>query len=110
MNILLEFIQFILENSGFDSHVCQHMQKVHTYGVNIRYITDTHYNLSKIEFILNKANAFNQYVFAQRFALSLFNVRERTMFLLLATFACKITTYFLHMQVFLQKLQRKVSF
>jgi len=33
------------------------MQKVHTYGVNIRYISEVYYNVSKIEFILNKANA-----------------------------------------------------
>jgi len=48
------------------------------------------------------ANAFNQYVITQRFALSLFNVREGTMVLLLAlqvlliacNFARKITAFF----------------
>ena len=48
----------ILVNSGFDSHRLQYMQKVHTYGVNIRYISEVYYNVSKIEFILNKANAY----------------------------------------------------
>ncbi len=47
----------LLVNSGFDSHRLQYMQKVHTYGVNIRYIREVYYNVSKIEFILNKANA-----------------------------------------------------
>ena len=37
--------------------MCQYMQKVHTHGVNIRYIEDTYYNLWKIERLLNKANA-----------------------------------------------------
>ena len=52
------FAFIILVLSGFDSHMCQYTQKVHTQRVNIRYITDTYYNLSKIERILNKANAY----------------------------------------------------
>ena len=52
------FAFIILGHSGFHSHVCQYMQKVHTRGVNIRYIEDIHYNLWKIEYILNKANAY----------------------------------------------------
>ena len=39
----------MLVYSGFDSHGFQYMQKVHTRGVNIRYIEDIHYNLWKIE-------------------------------------------------------------
>ena len=52
------FAFIILGPSGLDSHMCQYTQKVHTQRVNIRYITDTYYNLSKIERILNKANAY----------------------------------------------------
>ena len=48
----------MLVYSGFDSHGFQYMQKVHTNSVNIRYIQENHYNLSKIEYILNKANAY----------------------------------------------------
>ena len=33
------------------------MQKAHTHSVNIRYIEESDYNVSKIELILNKANA-----------------------------------------------------
>ena len=53
---LSRFIILVL--SGFDSHMCQYTQKVHTNRVNIRYITDTYFNLSKIERIPNKANAY----------------------------------------------------
>ena len=52
------FAFIILGYSGFHSHHFQYMQKVHTYGVNIRYISEVYYNVSKIDFILNKANAY----------------------------------------------------
>ena len=54
-----------LVNSGFDSHRFQYMQKAHTHRVNIRYIEENDYNVSKIELILNKANV---YVFQRSFA------------------------------------------
>lgn len=37
------FAFIILGNSGFHSHRLQYMQKVHTYGVNIRYITEAEF-------------------------------------------------------------------
>ena len=48
----------ILVLSGLDSHVLQYMQKVHTYGVNIRYTSEVQFKLSRNERILNKANAY----------------------------------------------------
>ena len=51
------FAFIILGNSGFHSHSIQYTQKVHTHGVNIRYIMECYYNLWKIELLLNKANA-----------------------------------------------------
>jgi len=65
---LLRFIILVL--SGLDSHVLQYMQKVHTYGVNIRYTSEVQFKLSRNERILNKANAFNQYVGATLCAFS----------------------------------------
>ena len=51
-------IQIILVYSGFHSHVCQYMQKVHTY-VRTFAILRTHISkLWKFEYILNKANAY----------------------------------------------------
>ncbi len=40
------------------------MQKVHTRCADIRNISESHYNLSKIELILNKANAYLSYYVA----------------------------------------------
>ena len=37
------FAFIILVLSGLDSHVLQYMQKVHTYGVNIHYITEAEF-------------------------------------------------------------------
>ena len=37
------FACIILGNSGFHSHRLQYMQKVHTYGVNIHYITEAEF-------------------------------------------------------------------
>ena len=48
---------FISGRSGIHSHVLQYMQKVHTHGVNIRYISEVHYKMWMIERLLNKANA-----------------------------------------------------
>ena len=50
-------LSFILGRSGIHSHVLQYQQKVHTRSVNIRYISEVHYNLWMIERLLNKANA-----------------------------------------------------
>ena len=52
------FAFFILVLSGLDSHVLQYMRKVHTHGVNIRYISEVQFKLSRNERILNKANAY----------------------------------------------------
>ena len=37
-------LSLILGYSGIHSHTIQYMQKVHTYSVNIRYISEWYYN------------------------------------------------------------------
>ena len=55
--------------SGLDSHHFQYTQKVHTYGVNIRYISESDSNCREMNVSSNKANAsLNQYVIARRYA------------------------------------------
>lgn len=66
------------------------MQKVHTRCADIRNISESHYNLSnielilnnKIELILNKANVYSFSLFPRTLAQHIF------------TFRCKITTFF----------------
>jgi len=60
----------ILGPSGLDSHVLQYMQKVHTHGVNIRYISEVQFKLSRNEGLLNKANAYLICLFSFCFLIS----------------------------------------
>ena len=48
----------ILGYSGIHSHRLQYMQKVHTRGVNIRYIRKVYYNFVDDRITPNKANVY----------------------------------------------------
>lgn len=52
------FALIILVLLGLDSHVLQYMRKGHTHDMNIRYISEVQFKLSRNERILNKANAY----------------------------------------------------
>ena len=59
-----------------------YMQKVHTRCADIRNISESHYNLSNIELIFNKANVYSFSLFPRTLAQHIF------------IFRCKITTFF----------------